>query len=278
MSTKAKHLAAKPNKPHKQKSRTPVIIAIVTVIVIALLILFLFTPVLDGLKPGKQLHLKIGHSKFDYPPLHYYDNGKLVGFDIELAQAAAEIMGAEIEFVPINWSEAAEALESGDVDMLWGGLERASLDEQIVKFTKSYLQANIVLLMPGDRDYSKLQDLQGLSICALNFTPAFSYLQAYNRDVIKSKRSFTPPEYQALLNSLSSGEFDCMITDINFASFFLKQNSGESYAMSDVVIGASYAIGVLADEPKLFDRLQSALDELQANGTVDTLREKWIGS
>lgn len=260
-----------------RRARNRVIILCILAVIIIGALFVLFGPLADKINADKPMQLKIGQSKFDYPPMHYYDNGELVGFDIDLANAAAELMNAEIEFVPIDWSASTDALESGEVDVLWGGLERASLDESKVKFTKSYLSANIVLLMPEDRNYAQFSDLQGLQVCALNFTPAFSYLKAYNRDVIKSKRSFTPPEYQELMDSLSSGEFDCMIADENFASFFLKANSGEVYNISNIILGASYAAAVRIDDTKLFDLLQAALDELQANGTIDKLKGKWIG-
>ena len=229
-------------------------------------------------REARQIHVTAGYSKFAYPPMHYTDaNGELTGFDIELAGAAGEIMNAEIEFIPVDWSERAELLESGEVDMLWGGLERASLDEQKVKFTKSYLRSNIVLLMNEDRDYAKFEDLQGLNVCALNFTPAFYYLQAYNRDVIQSKRSFTPPDYRELMNTLSSGEFDCMITDASFASFFLK-TAGAGYKVSDVVMGSNYAVALRVNDTELFDSLQGALDQLESDGVIADLQSKWIGN
>ena len=186
-------------------------------------------------------------------------------------------MNAKIEFVPIDWSERTEIIASGEVDMLWGGLERESLDTKVVQFTKSYLRSNIVLLMKPDRDYNAWEDLQGLNVCALNFTPAFYYLQVYNRDVIKSKRSFTPPDYQELFDSLSSGEFDCMITDTSFASFFQKA-AGTEYKMSDVVIGSNYAVAIRIEDTKLFDALQEALDQLETEGAISALRNKWIDS
>lgn len=274
MKARAKKLAIL--RPRRRLSLIVVPI-IVAVLIVAGVLLYFLTPLPKLLFPGKKLQVRIGQSRFDYPPLHYYEGETLTGFDVELARAAAELMGAEIEFVPIDWSEALEALESGDVDILWGGLERASLDERVVKFTSPYLRSNIVLLMPEDRDYAAFEDLQNLSICALNFTPAFNYVQVYNRDIIKSRRSFTPPEYQALMNSLSSGEFDCMVTDTSFASFFLSENGDGAYKMSDTVISSNYAAGVRIGDTDLFELLQNALDELTVNGTVDRLREKWLG-
>ena len=220
--------------------------------------------------------IKIGYSEYPYPPLHYYANDELIGFDIELARLAANIMGYEPEFIPINWLENAAILESGEVDMLWGGLERASLDESIVAFTAPYLQSNIILLMNDDRDYNAFEDLQGLDICALNFTPAFHYMNVYGRDVIKSQRSYTPPEYEELLDALSSGEFDCLVTDTSFASFFLGINGDEGYRMSDVLIGSNYAVGVRAGDTETLDALQDALNELSESGVIAELAERWI--
>jgi len=263
----------------KQKRRPVALIIIIVVIIIAAAAwLFIFGPLSGVFGSKTPKSIKIGQSKFDYPPLHYADENKvLVGFDVDLANAAAEIMGVEVEFVPILWSESTEVLESGEVDMLWGGLARASLDESIVRFTKAYLRSNIVFLMLEDRDYNEPKDLQGLSVCALNFTPAFNYLQVYRSDVIKSQRSSTPTGYRELQNALSSGEFDCMITDTSFASFFLKQYGSDIYRMSDTVSVSNYAVGVRVEDTDLFEQLQSALDELQDNGTIDMLREKWIG-
>jgi len=222
-----------------------------------------------------QAEFKIGYSNFAYPPLHYFDaSGKLVGFDIDLANEALALFHAKPIFIPIDWANKAEILDAGDVDMLWGGLERASLDESKFKFTKSYLRSNIVLLMPKDADYAKWGDLQGLDICALNFTPAFYYLQVYNRDVIRSHRAFTPPEYKELLNALSE-DYDCMITDTSFAAFLLN-TTGADYKMSDTVMNSNYAVAVRIDDTALFDCIQTALDELEANGTIAQLQEKWI--
>ena len=248
----------------------------IVVLIIALLLFLYFTLSNNDGTETPQL-IKIGYGSYPYPPLHYYDSsGELVGFDIDLAREVALLMETEIEFIPINWSENKDLLATGEVDVLWGGLERASLDEKVVKFTRSYLRSNIVLLTTEDKEYSKFEDLQGLNVCVLNFTPAFNYFQVYNRDVIKSRRSYSPPEYRSLITTLTSGEYDCMITDTSFASFFRKLDPDVTYKMSDSVIGSNYAVGVRTEDTKLFESLQNALDELEANGFISRLVEKWI--
>jgi ABC-type amino acid transport substrate-binding protein len=225
--------------------------------------------------PGPE-PLKIGYSRYPYPPLHDYDtDGGLIGFDIGLALAAAEIMDERFAFIPINWANRASLLVSGEVDILWGGLEANSLDEQAIQFTSPYLQSDIVLLMDYDRDYSKFEDLEGLSVCVLNHTPAFDYLQTYRNSTIKNRESFFPAQYADLFHSLSSGDTDCMITDINFAAFF-RAATGRDYKISDTIIPSSYAVAVRADDTELLRRLQDALDKLAADGEVDLLKDKWV--
>jgi len=262
----------------RRYERTTKRILLTCFIVIAVFLALILGPLSGILNKNEPIQIVIGHSKYDYPPLHYIVNDELVGFDIELAQAVAEIINAEIEFVPIDWGKKAEMLESGEVDLLWGGLELASLDGKRVAFSSPYLHSAIVLLMLEDRDYEEFADLQGLNVCALNFTAAFDYFNVYNRDVIKSKRSFTPPEYQSLLESLSSGDFDCLITDTSFASFFLRVNNNASYRMSSPLISSNYAVGVRIDDTELYELLQDALEQLRADGTIDRLTEKWIHS
>jgi len=234
-------------------------------------------PSLSEIHTTEPLSIKIGRSDYSYPPLHYYDEKKeLVGFDIDLARAVAEIMAAEIEFVSIDWAIKGEALESGTVDLLWGGLSpSSSLDHKKTSFTKPYLRSDIVLLMDEDKDYAQFEDLQGLQVCALYFTAAFDYLQSYRKYVIKPKQALTPAEYKAVIRSLSSGEADCIITDTCFAAFFLRENE-EPYKISDPLLEESYVVAVRAEDTELLGLLQGALDELEENGTINRLKEKWL--
>ena len=270
---------SKQSKKRKKSKRGLVISIIVVVVAIGGALVAMssgWIPDVFGIFRAEQLHLRVGYSKYPYPPLHYYGTeGDLIGFDIELAKAAAEIMNAEIEFVPIDWTYREDLLVSGEVDMLWGGLERATLDPKKVEFTRSYLRSNIVFVMNDDRDYSAFEDLEDLSICALNFTPAFYYLRVYDRDVIMSSRTFTPPEYRDLFSSLLSGEYDCMIADTSFASFYNRATEVD-FKVSDTVLASNYAVAVRVEDTDLFSKLQTALDQLETDGTIAILRDKWI--
>ncbi|MFR9296886.1 MAG: transporter substrate-binding domain-containing protein, partial [Aedoeadaptatus pacaensis] len=57
-----------------------------------------------------------------FAPMGFRDEkGELVGFDVELAQAAAKEMGIKVECQPIDWTVKETELDSGNVDFLWNG-------------------------------------------------------------------------------------------------------------------------------------------------------------
>ncbi|MCL1975690.1 MAG: transporter substrate-binding domain-containing protein [Firmicutes bacterium] len=226
------------------------------------------------------LPIKIGYSSYPYPPLHYFEDNSLgdlqaIGFDIELAETVARTINAEIEFLQIDWSKKAEMLISGEVDMLWGGLAVDSLDETKVKFTKPYLQSNIVLVMDAEDDYSSLEDLHDLNICSLEFTPAADFFNFYDASIINSRQAFITPIYKQLFTAVSLGKYDCIITDVSFASFLCRITQHD-YKISETIIESSYAVAVRVEDEELFAKLQAALDELDANGTISRIAEKWI--
>jgi len=56
-------------------------------------------------------------------------------------------------------------------------------------------------------------------------------------------------------------------------SFYQKASEIE-YKISDIVLASNYAVAVRAEDTKLFDSLQKALDQLEADGTKAILRDK----
>ena len=62
-----------------------------------------------------------------FPPMGFRDDkNELVGFDIDLAKAAAEKMGCKIEFQPIDWDSKEMELNTGKISLIWNGLDRKS--------------------------------------------------------------------------------------------------------------------------------------------------------
>ena len=83
--------------------------------------------------------IKIGYTVF--APIAYPDtNGKLIGFDIDLAQAVAEYYGLAVEFVEIEWAQKTIELSSGTIDLIWNGMTITDEIQAACEISIPYLQ------------------------------------------------------------------------------------------------------------------------------------------
>ena len=92
------------------------------------------------------------------------DKNDIVGFDIDLARAAAEHMGVEAEFQPIDWKTKEAELLSGRIDLIWNGYTITDERKEKVLFTKPYLENSQVVITKADSKITKLSDLAGQEV------------------------------------------------------------------------------------------------------------------
>jgi len=77
----------------------------------------------------------------EYAPMNYYDeNGTLIGFDTEFAQAVCEYLGIEAEFIVINWETKELELNSKNIDCIWNGLTVDEDRMENMDFSASYMK------------------------------------------------------------------------------------------------------------------------------------------
>ncbi|MGE4484820.1 MAG: transporter substrate-binding domain-containing protein [Oscillospiraceae bacterium] len=99
----------------------------------------------------------------EYAPMNYYDdNGKLVGFDTEFAQAVCEYLGIEPEFVIINWDTKETELQSKIIDCIWNGLTVSDERKANMDFSASYLNNKQVIVVK-EKNADKYTDIDSLS-------------------------------------------------------------------------------------------------------------------
>ena len=97
-----------------------------------------------------------------FAPMGFRDeNNEIVGFDIDYAKAAAEKMGVEVKFQPIDWKTKEAELSSGRIDLIWNGYTITDERKEKVLFTKPYLKNAQVVVTLADSKLTKLDDLAG---------------------------------------------------------------------------------------------------------------------
>ena len=134
---------------------------------LSLLCLFIFVGVLAACgdkETESKTTLVIGIDD-KFAPMGFRDaNNDIVGFDIDYARAAAEKMGVEVKFQPIDWKTKELELSSGRIDLIWNGYTITEKRKEQVLFTKPYLENSQVVVTAVDSDIQTIEDLAGKNV------------------------------------------------------------------------------------------------------------------
>ncbi|WP_310828657.1 amino acid ABC transporter substrate-binding protein [Paenibacillus pedocola] len=204
------------------------------------------------------------------------DNNEIVGFDIDYAKAAAEKMGKEVTFQPIDWSAKESELNSGRIDMIWNGYTITDERKEKVLFTKPYLENSQVVVVLADSELAKLDDLAGKEIGLQSLSSAADALDA---SPLKAKLAGVSefPDNVLALTDLKSKRLDGVVIDEVVAKYYMSKEQN-TYKLLDVSLAPEqYGIGIKKGNEALLTELQKALDELSSDGTAAEISTKWFG-
>lgn len=214
----------------------------------------------------------------EFPPMGFRDeNNEIVGFDIDLARAAAEKMGAEIEFQPIDWDSKELELNSDKIQLIWNGFSITDERQATMEFTKPYLDNKMIIIVNEGSDIKTKADLAGKNV---GIQDGSSAVDAVEKDDIHTQFA-SMPTYDTnilALADLEVGRVDAVVADQVVARYYLAQNPDKKFVILDDDFGSEvYGIAAKKGNTELIEKLQNALDELSADGTAAEISEKWFG-
>lgn len=212
-----------------------------------------------------------------FPPYEMTDdNGNCVGIDIEVAEAIADKLGLELQVDDMDFDAALLAAQTGKSDMVMAGVTVTEERQTVMDFSNTYATGIQVVIVPEDSDIASIEDMTGKMIGVQRGTTGDLYCSASVEDGGFGEENVTPYDngltaVQALLNC----QVDCVVIDNAPAQEFVDANPGlkildTEYANED------YAIGVAKGNTALLDAINGALEELQADGTVQSIVDKYI--
>ena len=209
----------------------------------------------------------------ELPPMGFRDeNNEIVGFDIDLAKAAAERLGVEVEFQPIDWAAKEIELESGKIDALWNGLTITDERKETMDITDPYLKNRQVIVVKTDSDIQSKADLAGKVV---GLQDGSSAVDAVNADELASAMELTTYDTNILaLSDLDIGRVDAVVADETFVGYYMSQNENDFRVIEDGDFGEEYyGIAVKKGNTELLTAIQAALDELDEDALVRILVE-----
>lgn len=212
-----------------------------------------------------------------FAPMGFRDEkNEIVGFDIDYARAAAEKMGMEVEFQPIDWKTKESELSSGRIDLIWNGYTITDERKEKVLFTKPYLKNAQVVVTKADSNIHTIAELDGTAVGLQSLSSAADALNSNPiKDKVKSVTEFA--DNVLALSDLKFGRVDAVVIDEVVVKYYMSKEEGTFKLLEDALAPEEYGIGVKKGNEALLEKLQKALDEMNQDGTAAKISEKWFG-
>ena len=207
-----------------------------------------------------------------FPPYEMTtDSGEFEGIDVETAQAIADKLGLELQIDDMDFDAALLSVQQGKADIVMAGVTVTDERKNVMDFSDSYATGIQSIIVPEGSDIASPDDLAGKKIGTQRGTTGYIYCSDdFGEDaVVAYDNGLTA------VQALNNGQVDAVVIDNAPAKEFVAANPGlvildTSYAEED------YAIGMAKGNTALEDAVNAALEELKADGTLQSIVDKYI--
>ena len=206
-----------------------------------------------------------------FPPYEMTtDSGEFEGIDIDTAKAIADKLGLELQIDDMDFDAALLSVQQGKADIAMAGVTVTDERKAVMDFSDSYATGIQSIIVPNDSDIASPDDLAGKTIGTQRGTTGYIYCS----DDFGDENVVAYDDGLTAVQALNNGQVDAVVIDNAPAKEFVAANPGlvildTSYAEED------YAIG-MAKGSALEDAINAALEELKADGTLQSIVDKYI--
>ena len=213
----------------------------------------------------------------DFPPMGFVgDNGEYTGFDLDLAKEVASRLGLEYKAQPVAWDSKDMELESGNIDCIWNGFTITGREDDYT-WTTPYMANKQVFIVANDSDIKSQADLAGKNVEVQADSSAEAALKE-NPDLTNTfGQLLTTADYNTAFMDLEQGAVDAVAMDVIVAGYQIKQRNADFKILDDSLSEEEYGVGFKKGNTELRDKVQGALEEMAADGTLAKISDEWFG-
>ncbi|MFA7533645.1 MAG: transporter substrate-binding domain-containing protein, partial [Tissierellaceae bacterium] len=241
-------------------------------ILIGILFLNSFIVAQDLVQEDKKIYKFAGD--LNYPPYEYVDkNGVFTGFNVDIMNAIGEATGLEFELTPMEWKDAVEALDNGEVDGLIG---MAQNEERVSKYDfpkPSIVHEQVIFVRSDTVHINGVQDLEGEKV---------AYQKSdYNESIIVNIPNvmiYPMNNQEETLKALKYKQVDAVLGNKLVGIYLLQKNrmADDIKIVGGPIVATDYGPVVAKGNEELLDILNKGLDEVLKKDNYKTIYNKWV--
>ncbi len=205
-----------------------------------------------------------------FEPYEYYEGDQVVGIDVEMAQAVADKLGMELKVEDMEFDSIIPAINSGKANIGVAGMTVTEDRLKNVDFTNPYTTATQVIIVQEGSEITGEADLTGKTVGVQLGTTGDIY--------VSDMDGVTVEQYNKgmdAVQALTTGKIDAVVIDNEPAKQFVSKAEGLKI-LEEEFVTEEYAIAIAKGNEELLGKINTALDELTADGTLQAIIDKYI--
>ncbi|SHO51330.1 transporter substrate-binding domain-containing protein [Anaerocolumna xylanovorans] len=215
-----------------------------------------------------------------FAPYEYMEGDKVVGIDMDIAQAIADAMDKELVIKNMEFQGALAAVQSGKVDFVAAGV---SVDEDRKKkmdFSHEYVSSTEVVVVNKDAsNVTGIKDLNDKIIGVQEGNIADFYISNPDNVTTDSKNIKRYSKFVQAAEDLKNNKIDCIVMDQYPAQELVAANDSlvilkKSDGTDDVLFEDKYAIAVKKGNTELLNKINEVIDQLIKDGKIEEFTAK----
>ena len=212
-----------------------------------------------------------------YPPFSFQgEDGKLTGFEVDFADALAQHMGVKAKLQPTKWDGMLASLESKRIDVVINQVTISPERQKKYDFSTPYTVSGIQALVKkgAESSITKPEDLKGKKVGVGLGTNYEQWLRANVPGVNVRTYDDDPTKYQ----DLRVGRINAILVD-RLAALDLVKKTGDTLAVAGAPFSRQESgVAIRKDNPELLAAINTAIAEMQKDGSLAKISEKWFGA
>ena len=210
-----------------------------------------------------------------FQPYEFYQDGKIVGIDAEIAAAIAAKLGMTLEIVDMEFDSIITAVNEGSVDFGMAGMTITEDRLKEVDFSISYANGKQVIIVKEDSPITTADDLFAEGAAYKVGVQLGTTGDIYATGDFGSEKVTTYSNGNEAVLALIGGSVDCVIIDNEPAKALVAANAGLKILETEYT-NEDYALCVKKGNSELLAKIDQAIKDLTADGTIDAIIDKYI--
>jgi ABC-type amino acid transport substrate-binding protein len=229
--------------------------------------------------------LSVGVNAQFKPFVYYDDQGRLVGFDVDLIDALADAGNFEFGYVDLPLEELLAQVERGEIDIAISAITITPERQALFNFSEPYFgqgQAAVSYFSGGQGMAVRVDNMTITGTLSLSETARVGVKSGTTGATLAAETPAEVVEFseaEPALAALSAGEVEAVILDIPVIVNYIKTNPTAGIKLAGrPLTEEQYGIAISPTNSTALETINAALAQIQADGTFDAIMQYWFGS